>query len=58
MAPVLIPRGDKKLFKESMIKGEEKEGANEKSTGRSYMDLMSLPPRVSEDSTGLPLQGE
>jgi len=42
MAPVLIPRGDKKLFKESMVKREEKEGTNKKNTRRSYMYLISL----------------
>lgn len=43
-----MPRGDKKLFKESMVKGEEKEGANETSTQWSYMELISLSPRVKK----------
>jgi hypothetical protein len=33
-----------------MVKGEEKEGSNKTSTGWSYMELVSLPPRVKEDS--------
>jgi len=34
-----------------LVKGEEKEGANKtSSTQWSYMELISLPPRVKEDS--------
>jgi len=51
MAPVLIPRGDKKLFKESMVKRGEKEGANKRSTRRSYMYPDIFAPRVKEDSS-------